>query len=309
MPTVSIAEAAALLRQGQLVSFPTETVYGLGANALDPSAVAKIYERKGRPATSPLIVHVSSAEMAKTLTSEWPAEAEQLSQTFWPGPLTLVLPRKNIVPDIVTAGLNTVGIRVPGHPIALELIRQTGLPLAAPSANRFMQLSPTTVEHVLAGLGDDLPIIDGGQCSVGIESTVVRIADGQVTLLRPGGISREELEKTLCQSVQIQDEPVEEAHPSPGMHARHYSPQTPLFLVKDPTEIPAGLGAYVYYEKPSSSGARMPSNPTEYAAKLYQVLHELDRKNLDWIALEAPPDAPEWAAVNDRLRRAATRIA
>lgn len=309
MAIVSIAEAADLLSHGKLVAFPTETVYGLGANALNAVAVAEIYDLKERPPTSPVIVHVSSLRLAQTLVTEWPDEAEKLAHVYWPGPLTLVLPKRDIVPDMVTSALLSVGIRMPNHPLALELIDRAGLPLAAPSANRFMQLSPTTAEHVRAAFGDDLPIIDGGPCRIGIESTVVRIADGQVTLLRPGGISREQLEKTLCQPVQIQDKPPEEAHPAPGMHARHYSPRTPLFLVKDPPEIPIGLGAYVYYEKPSSSGARMPSNPTEYAAKLYQVLHDLDRKNLDWIAVEAPPNTPEWAAVNDRLRRAASLIA
>src|ERR1700685_2890050 len=160
MTNLSIKEAAEILRQGGLVAFPTETVYGLGANALDAAAVAKIYEAKGRPQTSPLIVHASSVEMARTLVTEWPREAEELAQRWWPGPLTLVLPKDARIPDIVTAGLPTVGVRIPAHPLALQLIEAAGLPLAAPSANRFKELSPTTAEHVRAAFGDSIPVLD-----------------------------------------------------------------------------------------------------------------------------------------------------
>ena len=181
---ISIKDAAERIRAGGLVAFPTETVYGLGANALDAAAVAKIYELKGRPAASPLIVHVSSIEMARTLVTEWPLAAETLAREYWPGPLTLVLPKAPAIPAIVTAGLPTVGIRVPNHPLALALIREAGVPIAAPSANRFMQLSPTTAQHVRDAFGDAVPVLDGGACQVGIESTVVSIANGKITLLR-----------------------------------------------------------------------------------------------------------------------------
>src|SRR3984893_9020553 len=195
MMNLSIKEAAQILRDGGLVAFPTETVYGLGANALDASAVAKIYELKGRPATSPLIVHAASIEMARTLVIEWPPEAEMLACRYWPGPLTLVLPKGPAIPDIVTAGLATVGVRVPNHPLALALIREAGVPLAAPSANRFTELSATTAEHVREAFGDAVPVLDGGPCQVGIESTVVSIAAGRITLLRPGMISVDEVER------------------------------------------------------------------------------------------------------------------
>src|SRR5580704_390021 len=185
---LSIKEAAQILRGGGLVAFPTETVYGLGANALDASAVAKIYAAKGRPETSPLIVHASSIEMARTLVAVWPRQAEELAQRWWPGPLTLVLPKAAHIPDIVTAGLPTVGVRVPAHPLALELIEAAGLPLAAPSANRFQELSPTTAAHVRAAFGDTIPVLDGGPTMIGIESTVVAVDGAKITLLRPGMI-------------------------------------------------------------------------------------------------------------------------
>ena len=296
-----IQEAAERIRGGELVAFPTETVYGLGANALDAAAVAKIYELKGRPATSPLIVHVSSIEMAKSLVTAWPPQAEELAARYWPGPLTLVLPKTEAIPDIVTAGLPTAGLRMPNHPIALDLIREAGVPIAAPSANRFMQLSPTTAQHVIQAFGEAVPVLDGGPCQVGIESTVVSIADGTVTLLRPGMIAFPE--------IAISAAPGDAAHPAPGMHERHYSPSTPLFLVNSPEELPVGLGAYVWREKTArlQPHVHMPFDPEPYAAQLYNVLHELDHEGWPWIAVEAPPDTPEWAAVLDRLRRAASR--
>jgi L-threonylcarbamoyladenylate synthase len=184
--SLSISEAAAKIRAGELVAFPTETVYGLGANALDAAAVQKIYELKGRPASSPLIVHVASIQMAREIAAEWPPLAESLARRWWPGPLTLVLPKQPVIPDIVTAGLPTVGVRMPNHPVALELILQAGVPIAAPSANRFTGLSPTTSDHVRQAFGDSVAILDGGPAQVGIESTVVAIEDGMLKLLRSG---------------------------------------------------------------------------------------------------------------------------
>ena len=306
MPSLSISEAAALLFGGDLVAFPTETVYGLGANALDPAAVAKIYARKGRPATSPLIVHVDSIAMAKTLAREWSGAAQTLTEMFWPGPLTLVLPKRTIVPAIVTAGLDSVGIRMPSHPMALELISAVGMPLAAPSANRFMQLSPTTAQHVRAAFGENFPVLDGGPCTVGIESTVVRIAGHEIKLLRPGGISRAQIENALGKPILSADQiEGDAAHPAPGMHARHYSPRTPLFLVRDPKDLPPGLGAYVWHSKFSLlPGVHMSNHPAEYAARIYDVLHQLDAEGWAWIAVELPPDEAPWEAVLDRLHRA-----
>lgn len=294
--TVTISEAGRLLRAGGVVAFPTETVYGLGANALDAAAVGKIYALKGRPATSPLIVHVDSVEMARGLVEEWPALADELARAHWPGPLTMVLPKQARVPDIVTAGLATVGIRMPRHPVALELIREAGVPLAAPSANKFTGISPTTAAHVREAFGDAVPVIDGGACVVGIESTVVAVIGGRVTVLRPGmlEIAGETTERATG-----------EAHPSPGMHHRHYSPRTPLVIA--PAELPPGRGAYVWRVAPRSAERQvhMPEDAPAYAAKLYAVLHELDQAGLDYIAVEPLPRGDEWLALRDRLTRAA----
>jgi len=297
---LSIKEAAQILRDGGLVAFPTETVYGLGANALDASAVAKIYEAKGRPQTSPLIVHASSIEMARALVTEWPREAEELADRWWPGPLTLVLPKAAQIPDIVTAGLATVGVRIPAHPLALQLIDAAGVPLAAPSANRFKELSPTTAAHVRAAFGDSIPVLDGGPTRVGIESTVVSIAQGKITLLRPGMIALGEIERAIAP---------EGAHPSPGMAARHYSPRTLLLLVATPSEMPDRRGAYVWWNTSglTARSLRMPNDPVAYAHRIYSVLHDLDEENWPWIAVEAPPDTSSWAAIADRLKRAASK--
>ncbi len=302
----SIEHAASLLRAGRLVAFPTETVYGLGANALDPEAVKRIFEVKGRPSTSPLIVHVASLEMARGLAREWPEAAETLAAHFWPGPLTLVVPRAPCVPDIVTAGLETVGLRMPAHPVALELLRAAGVPVAAPSANRFSRLSPTSAGHVREAFGDAVDfILDGGATSVGIESTVLSLA-GTPRLLRPGMILREQIEELIG--------PVEPAgriengqpHPSPGLHPRHYSPLTRLVLVENGA-LPPGRGAYLWIARPACAArsVQMPSQAREYAARLYETLHVLDREGWDWIAVEKPPETPEWLPILDRLRRAA----
>jgi L-threonylcarbamoyladenylate synthase len=296
---LSIREAAARIRSGGIVAFPTETVYGLGANALDPAAIAKVFELKGRPSTSPLIVHVASIEMARELAAEWPALADELARRWWPGPLTLVLPKKPCVPDIVTAGLPTVGIRMPSHPLALELIREAGVPVAAPSANKFTGLSPTTSDHVRAAFGDSVDIVEGGPSQVGIESTVVAVEGDKLKLLRPGMICFPDLE--------LAEAHAGAAHPAPGMHARHYSPRTPLRLVSSCDELPGREGAYLWRESNgfAARSIRMPADPESYAARLYSILHELDAEKWPWIAVELPPDTPEWAAIRDRLRRAA----
>lgn len=296
---ISLSEAADRIRRGELVAFPTETVYGLGANALDAAAVQKIFEVKGRPQTSPLIVHVSSIEMARRYAADWPPEAEQLAQRYWPGPLTIVVKKSPQIPDIVTAGLPTVGLRMPQHQTALDLIEQSGVPIAAPSANRFMQLSPTTAQHVQEIFGDAIPVLDGGPCRVGIESTVVSLAHGKLELLRPGMISFGDLETTVAEPGS--------AHPAPGMHPRHYSPRTPLILVDSARDLPDRHGAFLWWKRSgiTARSLRMPHDPAEYAARLYSALHEVDRQNWPWIAIEKPPATPEWSAIHDRLRRAA----
>lgn len=302
--------AAALIRAGRLVAFPTETVYGLGANALDAEAVARIFEAKGRPSTSPLIVHVASVEMAREVAAEWPATAEVLARRYWPGPLTLVVRKQPAVPDIVTAGLGTVGLRVPSHPIALELIRQSGVPIAAPSANPFSQISPTTAGHVREGLGAAVDLIlDGGPTEVGIESTVLSLV-GRPMLLRPGMISQREIEEVIG-PVEVATDAGEGSHPSPGMHRRHYSPTTPLVLVRCGRVPEQGRGAYLgFVDQPAAAAARvvrMPLDARMYAAILYETLHILDREELDWIAAELPPEGAEWAGIADRLKRAAAK--
>jgi L-threonylcarbamoyladenylate synthase len=284
----AIARAAGLLRAGRLVAFPTETVYGLGANALDPAAVRRIFEAKGRPLTSPLIVHVSGIGMARSLASVWPEEAELLAGRFWPGPLTIIVPKQPHVPDLVTAGLPSVGLRMPAHPVALALLEAAGIPLAAPSANRFTELSPTDAEHVRVPV--DL-ILDGGPCEVGIESTVISLAGPKPRILRPGMIAQPEIEAVIG--------PVETGAgaESPGQHPKHYSPRTRVVLGDSPRE---GRGVRL-------DRSNMPREAGAYAAQLYRVLHELDEAGYDWIAVEPPPETPEWAGVLDRLRRAAAQ--
>jgi L-threonylcarbamoyladenylate synthase len=296
---MKVAEAARKIRAGELVAFPTETVYGLGANALDAHAVEKIFALKQRPYTSPLIVHVASIEMARSIVAEWPSLAEGLAGRYWPGPLSLVLPKSAAIPDVVTAGLSTVGVRMPDHPVALELIREAGVPIAAPSANVFTGISPTTPEHVRAAFGDTIAIVDGGPSQVGIESTVVAIENGKLTRLRPGMISLGDLEMAASASGR--------AHPAPGMHERHYSPRTPLFVDQ---QVREGRGGWIWYAHPAPPRVRsiqLPRSPAGYAAALYAALHELDAAGLDWIVVEPPPDTPEWSAIQDRLRRAARR--
>jgi L-threonylcarbamoyladenylate synthase len=284
-----IEKAAALLRAGGLVAFPTETVYGLGANALDAAAVRRIFEAKGRPLSSPLIVHVSSLELARGLAREWPREAEELAGRFWPGPLTLVVPKAGTIPDIVTGGLPSVGLRMPAHPVARALLEAAQIPIAAPSANRFTELSTTTAAHVRQSLGDAVDLIlDGGPCTVGIESTVLSLAGSRPRILRPGMITRTQIEEGIG--------PVEVGGgaESPGQHPRHYRPRTPLILGASPRE---GRGIRL-----DISG-----DAAAWGERLYSTLHELDREDYDWITVDLPPDTPEWAGIRDRLLRAATK--
>ncbi|MGA2182896.1 MAG: L-threonylcarbamoyladenylate synthase [Bryobacteraceae bacterium] len=302
-----IARAAALLRSGRLVAFPTETVYGLGANALDPAAVERIFEAKGRPATSPLIIHVSSIHLARLIVAEWPVRADLLAHHFWPGPLTLVLKKHANICERVTAGLDTVGIRVPAHPMALALLRAAGVPVAAPSANRFGGLSPTRAEHVRASLGDRVDmILDGGPTQVGIESTVLSIVDEPV-LLRPGMVSREQIEAVIGPVRVARTASAEGSHASPGLHPRHYSPATKLVLLAPGEALPSGRGAYMFITtpRPASKAVPMPDDAEKYASALYQTLYELDAEGYEWIAVELPPEGAAWVAIRDRLARAA----
>ncbi len=321
----ALAEAARVLRGGGLLAFPTETVYGLGANALDAAAVTRIFVAKGRPPNNPLIVHVADATQAQQIVADWPESAARLAQRFWPGPLTLVLPKRDTVPDVVTGKGPTVAVRAPAHPIAQALLRTVVLPIAAPSANRSTELSPTRAEHVLRGLDGRIELLlDGGPTSGGIESTVLDLTTTPPRLLRPGPVSIAELEaeigalehvRSLTVAVQNDSHPL----PSPGMMPRHYAPRTPLECVeagKEPERLASLLCenrriGWVTFPNagtapPGVLMRRMPSDPVEYAAQLYAVLHELDTNALDRILVTLPPDSDAWLAVRDRLHRAAS---
>ncbi|HLL45500.1 MAG TPA: L-threonylcarbamoyladenylate synthase [Longimicrobiaceae bacterium] len=314
----AIRRAAGTLRRGGLVAFPTETVYGLGANALDPEAVARIFAAKGRPSYNPLIVHLADADAARALAAEWSAAAERLAERFWPGPLTLVVPRRAAVPDAVTAGLPSVALRVPAHPVAQALLREAGIPVAAPSANRSTEVSPTTAAHVERSLGGRVALIlDGGPTPVGIESTVVGLAGTVPTLLRPGTVSIEELRDAVGPVVLPSHGPGGTgARPSPGMLDRHYAPRAALraagrdALVEELRDR-SGTGGRTAVlslggapNLPAADVVAMPRDAREYAARLYATLHRLDDEGFERILVELPPDTPEWAGVRDRLRRA-----
>jgi L-threonylcarbamoyladenylate synthase len=320
----NLQRAAAILHGGGIVAFPTETVYGLGANALDSDAVAKIFAAKERPAYNPLIVHVASIEAAQQVLSAWTETAQRLAEAFWPGPLTLVLPKANSVPDIVTAGLPTVGVRIPAHPIAHALLETAQLPLAAPSANRFTQISPTDATHVQKSLGEraDL-ILSGGATSVGIESTVLSLAESTPVLLRPGGITREQIE-TIIGSIEVAQKPADQKAPlpSPGMLDRHYAPraETRRFEISEKSQalalaqntLRAGktIGALLQstLDAPIQHRIEMSHQPAAYAQQLYAALHQLEDANCDLILVEMPPDTAEWHSIRDRLWRATETV-
>lgn len=309
----AVEEAATLLKRGEIVAVPTETVYGLAANALDAAAVRKIFQAKGRPAHNPLIVHVASVEMAQRVVAQWPGRAEELARRHWPGPLTLVLPKAAVIPDEVTAGGGTAAVRWPSHPFMQAVIGRCGFPLAAPSANRSNEVSPTNVAHVVASLEGRVELaIDGGQCQVGIESTVFDVLRNRV--LRPGMISAKELEATVGKS----DEAILR---SPGLLQQHYSPRAKLVVAQwtTPTQtklIAAAAGAEVgrtwviAYEKiPMKLGfagvSVIPEDAEAYARALYAELHRCDEAGAEMILVEMPPSGPEWEGIRDRLRRAA----
>jgi len=308
-------EAASLLRAGGLVAFPTETVYGLGGLALEPLAVRAIYAAKGRPATNPLIVHVLGEKEARPLCARWPLEARQLVARFWPGPLTLVLPRTGIVPDEVTAGGPTVAVRAPSHPAARALLERIGAPLAAPSANRAEHVSPTTAAHVLRDLNGRIDaVVDGGRCPFGIESTVLSVGDGPPRLLRTGAIPRSDLEDLLG-PLEI-GPPAHSVSPSPGLQRRHYAPAARVRIAPAPaleglvrelgSEGPVGVLALSAGDISGASAVhRLSSDAPGYARELYAALRDLEDRGCSAIAVEAVPDDPAWDAIRDRLARAA----
>jgi len=305
-----VQRAAEILKRGGLVAFPTETVYGLGADASSKDAVARLYAAKRRPTDHPVIVHFASAQAAFEWAREVPQGARALAAKFWPGPLTMILKRSSKAGDFVTGGQDTVGLRVPRHPVAQQLLHAFGGGIAAPSANRFGQVSPTTAAHVRQDLGEDVDLVlDGGPSEVGIESTIVDLSGTQPVLLRPGRVSAAALEEAL--GARIESKQTDSPRHSGGLE-RHYAPKTPAKLV--PThELDQHIArlkdkvAVLAFSRPDEHvdfWLRMPRDPAAYAQKLYAALRELDTAHCEMILIEAPPDAPEWAGVRDRLVRA-----
>ena len=311
----AIHRAAEIIKKGGLVAFPTETVYGLGADAFNPLAVARIFEVKRRPYFDPLIVHVSDPADLKKLVTKIPSNAKKLMERFWPGPLTVVLLKKEEVPDIVNAGLPTVAIRMPKHPMALSLIEQADCPIAAPSANPFGYLSPTTAEHVRDQLGDQIDfILDGGPCEVGVESTIISFSGRKPRLLRPGGVPLEEIE-SIIGTVEVN--PIEEGRPSaPGMLPRHYAPRTPIILDWEDKKFDSNKGKKIgllAFQEPKRSlkfhHVEILSKKGDFreaAANLFAAIRRLDSLHLDLILAETVPEVGLGRAIMDRLRRAST---
>ncbi len=312
--SAAIAEAAALIKAGGLVGLPTETVYGLAADAFNARACARIFEVKARPSFDPLIVHIADASELPRVAQSGPALAAVLAARFWPGPLTLVLPKAAAVPGIVSSGLDTVAVRVPAHPVALALLQACGTPLAAPSANRFGQLSPTRAQHVQLGLGEAVPLIlDGGPCAAGVESSIVDFSGPEPRLLRPGGIPREVLEDAL--GMRLPSGPAVLEKPlAPGQLASHYAPRTPLrrlaqSAAHDSGEAHLGLLAFQAAPEHHHYGAVEVLSPSgnlaEAAARLFDCLHRLDGQRLAGIEVEPVPAMGLGLAINDRLAKAA----
>ncbi len=319
---ISLEEAAVRLKRGEVVAIPTETVYGLAADASNDEALQKIFTTKQRPADHPLIVHIADINQVSNWAAAFPDIAVKLAKAFWPGALTLVLPAKTHVSRIVRGNEPTIALRVPNHPTALALLKLSGLSVAAPSANLFTQLSPTIAEHVEAGLGDAMPVLDGGACAVGIESTIVSVAEnGQWQLLRPGMISETDIARVAGQPQQVRKSlssgMVEIQTPkAPGQHALHYSPRTPLMLFNDKAALMQACDALTQANlkcaalligegnAPACTVIRLSSQPAEVAEQLYSSLHHLDALKVDRLLLELPPNTPAWAAVLDRLSRA-----
>lgn len=317
VPRADIERAARILRAGGLVAFPTETVYGLGADATNETAVARVFALKGRPADHPLIVHLPSVEALGLWAREVPSAAHLVASRFWPGPLTLILKRGPAVLDAVTGGQDSVGLRVPGHPVALALLREFGSGVAAPSANRFGRISPTRAAHVIDEFGAEVDyVIDGGSCTVGVESTILDLTSDRPRILRPGGVTSAMIAELLGEVVEA---PSADGPRAPGRLPSHYAPRTPLILARPQDlevalrdEMPSRPPVAVLARRPPggdvsapNAWVTMPSEAAGYAKDLYVRLRELDRAGYGCIIAELPPDEMEWAAVRDRLLRAA----
>ena len=313
-PWTSVSEAAQLLKEGEVVAIPTETVYGLAGNAFEPKALAKIFAAKERPTFDPLIVHIADIAQLTDIAKDIPDAAYKLARAYWPGPMTMILPKKDCIPDLCTSGLPSVAVRFPSHPVAQAIIKESGLPLAAPSANLFKHVSPTTAEHVAAQLADRIAgIVDGGACSVGVESSIISLV-GEPTVLRPGAVTPEMFAKILGE-VKVKESTSKpgQAMAAPGQCDTHYKPQVPLYFGKVPEgfTLPAHTVRIAFGNQegpiPATVNLSETGDMTEATAKLYAYMHDLDLPEYDLILVDPIPNTGVGMALNDRLKRASIK--
>ena len=313
-PWTSVSEAARLLKEGEVVAIPTETVYGLAGNAFEPKALAKIFAAKERPTFDPLIVHIADIAQLTDIAKDIPDSAYKLAEAYWPGPMTIILPKKDCIPDLCTSALPSVAVRFPSHPIAQAIIKESGLPLAAPSANLFKHVSPTTAEHVAAQLADRIAgIVDGGPCSVGVESSIISLA-GEPTVMRPGAITPE-MFKAILGEVKIKESTSKPGQPmlAPGQCDTHYRPQVPLYY----GEVPAGYTLPEHTVRiafgtqtgpiPATVNLSATGDMVEATSKLYAFMHDLDKSEYNLILVDPIPNTGVGMALNDRLKRASIK--
>ena len=313
-PWTSVSEAARLLKEGEVVAIPTETVYGLAGNAFEPKALAKIFAAKERPTFDPLIVHIADIAQLTDIAKDIPDSAYRLAEAYWPGPMTIILPKKDCIPDLCTSALPSVAVRFPSHPIAQAIIKESGLPLAAPSANLFKHVSPTTAEHVAAQLADRIAgIVDGGPCSVGVESSIISLV-GEPTVMRPGAITPE-MFKAILGEVKIKESTSKPGQPmlAPGQCDTHYRPQVPLYY----GEVPAGYTLPEHTVRiafgtqtgpiPATVNLSATGDMVEATSKLYAFMHDLDNSEYDLILVDPIPNTGVGMALNDRLKRASIK--
>ena len=314
-PWTSVEEAVRLLQGGQVVAIPTETVYGLAGNAYNESALAKIFAAKERPTFDPLIVHIAEIEQLEDVAKDIPEAAYRLAQAYWPGPLTMILPKKDCIPDLATSGLPSVAVRFPSHPVARRIIKESGLPLAAPSANLFKHVSPTTALHVAEQLGDRIAgIVDGGPCQVGVESSIVSLTGNTPAILRPGAITPEMVQKILGE-VTIKTSSSQPGKPmtAPGQCDTHYRPQVPLYYgeVSQSYALPKRTARIAFGNTPGpipeTVNLSKAGDMVEATAKLYALMHELDTPDYDLIIVDPIPNIGIGMALNDRLKRASIK--
>ena len=315
-PWTTVSEAARLLKEGEVVAIPTETVYGLAGNAFEPKALAKIFAAKERPTFDPLIVHIADIAQLDDIAKDIPEAAYRLAEAYWPGPMTIILPKKDCIPDLCTSGLPSVAVRFPSHPVAQAIIKESGLPLAAPSANLFKHVSPTTAEHVAAQLADRIAgIVDGGACSVGVESSIISLAGETPTVLRPGAITPEMFSKVIGNvTVKESTSKPGQAMQAPGQCDTHYRPQVPLYFGEIPEgyKLPARTVRIAFGKQagaiPATVNLSESGDMTEATSKLYAYMHDLDKPEYDLILVDPIPNTGVGMALNDRLKRASVKV-